>query len=122
MNISELRSKLFEEIQYVPESQLIELYNLIHSFRLRFQSVSSTPPNSIMQFAGCWSDLPTEAYTEFLDDLSQRRQQAFSQRQNREASFERLFEKGEGCNKLRQPSHHESDHREINHGFSGFWE
>ncbi|XGV95742.1 MAG: hypothetical protein ACAF41_23745 [Leptolyngbya sp. BL-A-14] len=33
----------------------------------------------------------------------------------------RLFEKGEGCDKLRQPSHHESDHREINHGFSGFW-
>jgi hypothetical protein len=87
MSTSDLKTKVLEEIQLVPEDQLIELYNLVHSFRLRLNSVS-TPTQSIMQFAGCWNDLPTATYTELLDDLSQRRQQAFSQRQDREASFD----------------------------------
>jgi hypothetical protein len=41
-----------------------------------------------MQFAGCWSDMSDEAYIEWLDDIDLRRQQAFSQRQNRETSFD----------------------------------
>ena len=86
MNISDLRTKVLEEIQHVPEDRLIELYGLVHSFRLGSTSVS-TPPQNIMQFAGCWSDLPNETYTEWLDEVSLRRQQAFSQRRNREASL-----------------------------------
>jgi len=85
--ISDLKTKVLEEIQLVPEDQLIDLYNLIHSFRLGFDS-ASTASQSIMRFSGCWNELPTETYTEFLEDLAQRRQQAFSQRQYREASFD----------------------------------
>ncbi|MEQ8468601.1 hypothetical protein [Coleofasciculus sp. E1-EBD-02] len=83
MNISDLRTKVFEEIQSVPDDRLIELLEVIHSFRLRSEPVSS-PIQLIMQFAGCWNDLPKETYTEFLNDISQRRQQAFQERQNRE--------------------------------------
>jgi len=83
MNISDLRTKVFEEIQSVPDDRLIELLEVIHSFRLRSEP-ASTPIQPIMKFAGCWNDLPNETYTEFLDDISQRRQQAFQERQNRE--------------------------------------
>ncbi|GET41909.1 hypothetical protein [Microseira wollei] len=86
MNVSELRAKVVEEIQNIPEDKLTELLNLIHAFRLRLEP-ASFPRNSIMKFAGCWNDLPDDIYSEFWDDISQRRQQAFSQRQNRETSF-----------------------------------
>ncbi|MEQ9482931.1 hypothetical protein [Coleofasciculus sp. F4-SAH-05] len=83
MNISDLRTKVFEEIQSVPDDRLIELLEVIHSFRLRSEP-ASTHIQPIMKFAGCWRELPNETYTEFLDDISQRRQQAFQERQNRE--------------------------------------
>ena len=82
MNSSELRTKVLQEIQSVPDDKLIELLELIHTFRLRSEPAHS-PSQMIMKFAGCWQDLPNETYTDFLDDISQRRQQAFQQRQNR---------------------------------------
>jgi hypothetical protein len=82
MNSSELRTKVLQEIQSVPDEQLIELLELIHTFRLRSESAHSSS-QIIMKFAGGWRDLPNDTYTEFLDDISQRRQQAFQQRQNR---------------------------------------
>jgi len=82
MNVSELRAKVVEEIQNIPEDKLTELLNLIHAFRLRLEP-ASFPSHSIMKFAGCWNDLPDDTYTEFLDDISQRRQQAFTQRYER---------------------------------------
>lgn len=85
MNRSELRTKVLQEIQHIPENRLVELYNLIHAFRLQVDLVNAQP-QSILDFAGCWSDLPDETYTEFFGDISFRRQQAFSQRQHRETS------------------------------------
>jgi hypothetical protein len=85
MNDSDLRIKVLEEIQHVPEEQLSKLYHLVHSFRINSTS-KPTSFQSPMQFAGCWSDMSVETYDEWLDDISLRRQQAFSQRQNREAS------------------------------------
>jgi hypothetical protein len=87
MNDSDLRTKVLEEIQRVPENQLSELYDLVHSFRLS-ATFNRTLPQELMQFAGCWSDMSDETYTDWLDDISLRRQQAFSNRQNREASFD----------------------------------
>lgn len=87
MNISELRTKLFEEIQQVPEDKLMELYELIHSFR----SSADAPSNdakTILQFAGCWSDMLDETYTEFVDEMANRRQQAFNQRRDYEISLD----------------------------------
>jgi hypothetical protein len=88
MSLSELRTKLLAEIQQVPDDKLGELYDLIHAFQLRFSNGALDQPKTIMQFAGCWSDLPDETYTDFLDDISFRRQQAFSQRQHRETSLD----------------------------------
>ncbi|MDX2215811.1 MAG: hypothetical protein SFY66_21285 [Oculatellaceae cyanobacterium bins.114] len=85
MSSSDLRTEVWQEIQHVPDNRLRELLALIHTFRLRVEPVN-TQSRSILEFAGCWNDLPNETFTEFLDDISSRRQQAFSQRQSREAS------------------------------------
>ncbi|MDY7012398.1 MAG: hypothetical protein SVX43_02150 [Cyanobacteriota bacterium] len=86
MTRSDIRTKVFEEIQQIPDNKLLELLNLIHAFRLRSQPTPSQSQR-IMQFAGCWKEFPDETYGEFLDDIFLRRQQAFSQRQNRETRF-----------------------------------
>ncbi|MEA5619296.1 hypothetical protein VB711_15820 [Cronbergia sp. UHCC 0137] len=86
MNNSDLRTKVLEEIQHIPEDQLDDLYQLVHSFLLN--TISNHVPQNLMKFAGCWNDIPNEIYTEWVEDISVRRQQAFSQRQNREANFD----------------------------------
>lgn len=85
MNTSELRIKVLAEIQQIPEEKLAEVYKLIHEFRV--QGTQDSLPD-LMEFAGCWNDLPSETYTEFMDDVYTRRQQAFSQRVNRETSLD----------------------------------
>jgi hypothetical protein len=87
MNTSELRTKLLAEIQRVPDDKLGELYNLIHAFQQQSEGNPNTP-QTLMQFAGCWSDFSDEIYNDFLDDIAHRRQQAFSQRQHRETSLD----------------------------------
>jgi hypothetical protein len=70
MNISDLKTKVFEEIQQIPDNKLIELFSLIHTFRLRLKPAPSQA-QLIMQFAGCWKDLPNETYTALPDALEQ---------------------------------------------------
>lgn len=87
MNHSEWRAKVLQEVQQIPDAKLAQLYDLIHGFRLSSETNNhnATP---IMQFAGCWSNLSDEAYSEFSDEIAIRRQQAFSQRRNRETSVD----------------------------------
>ena len=86
MSDSELRVKLIEELQRIPEDKLTQLYDLIHHFRV--ESETSDRSIETMQFAGCWADSPDPIYAEFLEDLPMRRQQAFSQRRTREISLD----------------------------------
>jgi hypothetical protein len=81
MNNIELRAKILQEVEHIPEDQLIKLYEHIHLLRLSSGSIS---PLSIMEFAGCWRELPEEIYSELYASISQRRHQAFSQREDRE--------------------------------------
>jgi hypothetical protein len=87
MNPSEWKIKVFEEVQQIPDAKLAQLHELIHEFRLSAET-SGYNTSTIMQFAGCWSDLSDEAYGEFVDEIAIRRQQAFSQRRNRETSID----------------------------------
>ncbi len=83
MNPSILRSKVLKEVDLVPEDLLKELYDFIHFFRLGVES-SKKPAKKIMQFAGCWQDMPDEVFEEFLADSAERRKQAFSRRRSGE--------------------------------------
>ncbi|OUC16368.1 MAG: hypothetical protein B0A82_02290 [Alkalinema sp. CACIAM 70d] len=85
MNDSDLRTKVLQEIQQIPEGRLVELYDLVHTFRLNAKSRQSA---STLQFAGCWNELDDAVYSDFLDDVMLRRQQAFSERPDRETSID----------------------------------
>ena len=65
MNVSQLRAKVVEEIQNIPEDKLVELLKLIHAFKLRSEP-ASFPRNSIMNFASCWNDLPEDTYNDLV--------------------------------------------------------
>jgi hypothetical protein len=81
MSRSELETKVLEEIQLLSEERLVELYDIIHAFQLAANRTRNT-----MKFAGCWNDLPDETYAELTEDLTQRRQAAFSERRTHETS------------------------------------
>jgi hypothetical protein len=72
MNLTDLRAKVWEEIEHVPDEKLVELYHLVQTFWRSTEPSIADP----MSFAGCWSDLPEDIHNDFLDDLSDRRQQA----------------------------------------------
>ncbi|MCC5638611.1 hypothetical protein LC593_22810 [Nostoc sp. CHAB 5844] len=73
MNHAEWRVKVLEEVQQIPDAKLAQLYELIHGFRLSSETKSNNAA-AIMQFAGCWKDLSDKEYSEFLDEISIRRQ------------------------------------------------
>lgn len=81
-----VREKVLEEIKSIPEEKLPEIFDFIHSFRLNTQ-LSIAKSDQAMSFAGCWQDMPDEVYDEFITEISQRRQAAFSRRRNREAGI-----------------------------------
>jgi hypothetical protein len=85
MKRSDLRTKVWEEIVNVPDDKLVELYHLVQTFRQHSESTIAHTPN-VMTFAGCWSNLSEDIYSEFLSNLDDRRQQAFSERRFRETS------------------------------------
>lgn len=87
MDSLNLRTKLITEINRIPEENLEELFNFIHYFRLGVE-VSKSPLEQTMQFAGCWNDMSDEIFNDFNEDIKARRQQAFLERRNDEASFD----------------------------------
>ncbi len=81
MKKSTLRTRILEEIHLIPESKLADLYDLIHYFRLGLET-SKSNTEQIIQFAGCWQDMPDETFAKFSRELAERRQQVFSRRRN----------------------------------------
>jgi len=86
MNSSTLKPKVLEEINLVPEDKLRQIYDFVHYFRLGLEMSRSNARQTTMQFAGCWRDMPDEMFTDFLEEITQRRQRAFSRRRSGEAS------------------------------------
>lgn len=86
MGKSVIRNKVMEEIKLVPEYKLSEIYDFIHYFRIGLQK-SKGNMEQIMKFAGCWKDMPDKVFNDLLDEIRQRRGQAFSRRRSGEASI-----------------------------------
>ena len=87
MNGSTMRNKVIEEIQLIPEDKIEELYHFIHDFRLGLQT-SADEGNRIMQFAGSWEDMPAEIFTQFTEEIAQRRRHTFTGRRGSETSLD----------------------------------
>ncbi len=86
MKTSILRKKVVEEINQIPNEKLAEILDLIHHFRLGLQSTDKNK-TTLMDFSGCWNDMPEEVYQDFMHDITERRHTAFSGRENREAGI-----------------------------------
>jgi hypothetical protein len=87
MDSLNLRTKVVTEINLVPEDKLEELYNFIHYFRLGVE-VSQVSLNPTIEFAGCWNNMSDEIFTDFNEEISIRRQQAFLGRRSDETSLD----------------------------------
>lgn len=83
MNTSTVKTKVLEEIDLVPEDKLPQVYDFIHYFRLGLET-SRGDTDRIMQFAGCWQDMPDDMFAEFLEEVAKRRERAFSRRRGSE--------------------------------------
>lgn len=77
------QDQIIKEIQQIPEEKLAELYDFIHYFRLGLEA-SKKYDDSIMQFAGCWQEMPEEVFEDFSQEIVQRRKRAFTRRKNNE--------------------------------------
>jgi hypothetical protein len=75
-----IKTKVLQEIDLIPEDKLVDVYNFIHYFRLGLEKSEAKDTQPILAFAGCWQDMPDEAFNDFTTEISQRRQQAFKQR------------------------------------------
>ena len=83
MSSSAERTKVMQEIELIPEDKLPDVYTLLHYFRLGLQSAEKQR-RSVMQFAGCWEDMPGESFAAFLQEVKERRRRAFSGRRSGE--------------------------------------
>lgn len=72
-----IKSKVLQEIDLIPEDRLTDLYNFIHYFRLGLERSRVECAQSIMAFAGCWKDMPEEAFADLVTEVRERRSQAF---------------------------------------------
>ena len=81
-----IRDKVMEEIKFIPEHKLSEIYDFIHYFRVDSQK-SKVNIDQIMQFAGCWKDMPKDVFNDFSEETKERRSQAFVRRRNDEAGI-----------------------------------
>ena len=68
-----IKDKVLQEIDLIPEDRLTEVYNFIHYFRLGLEKSHLTKSQSILAFAGCWQDMPDEAFADFTGELNKRR-------------------------------------------------
>jgi hypothetical protein len=79
------QNQIIAEINLIPEDKRKELYELIHNFRIGLER--SNNKDKIMQFAGSWSDMPEEDFSDFCEEIEQRRQITSSRRFDDETLF-----------------------------------
>ena len=83
MSQLEIREKVIEELRNIPDEKMENIYEFIRHIRTDPQN-SRTNADTIMGFAGCWSDMPDNAYSDFIQELSDKRAQAFAGRRKNE--------------------------------------
>lgn len=73
------QDQIIAEINLIPKDKHKELYDLIHKYRVDLE-ISKNNVNEIMEFAGSWSDIPEENFSDFSEEIEQRRQASSSRR------------------------------------------
>lgn len=83
MEAIQTRNKLLYEISKIPDENLPDIYNLIHSFRLGL-NIKDKNSKKILNLAGSWKDMPEEDFNDFMEEIRIRRRNAFSFRRKHE--------------------------------------
>ncbi len=86
MSVSIERERILDEIQRIPEDKLVEVYAILHYFRVGIEA--SRTKGSVMRYAGSWDNMPEETFAKFMQGTSARRQQAFMGRRSHEAGVD----------------------------------
>ena len=79
----QIREKVIEELRGIPDDKMEKVYEFICYLRAEPQN-SRINVDKIMGFAGCWSDMPDSAFAAFIQEMRDRRTQAFSGRRKNE--------------------------------------
>lgn len=83
MSQLEIRDKVIEELRNIPDEKMENICDFIRNIRTDPQN-SRTNVDMIMGFAGCWSDMPDNAYSDFIQEMSGGRAKAFAGRRKNE--------------------------------------
>jgi hypothetical protein len=79
----QIREKVMEELRGIPDEKMEKIYDFIRYLRTEPQN-SKANVDKIMGFAGCWSDMPDNTFSEFIQEMRDRRAQAFAGRRKNE--------------------------------------
>jgi hypothetical protein len=86
MNSLQIKNKVLQEIDLLPDDRLPDVYNFIHFFRLGIEKAEGAGAQSILAFAGTWQEMPDEMFEEFVVEVEERRRQAFTRRREHEGN------------------------------------
>ncbi|MGZ8175383.1 MULTISPECIES: hypothetical protein [Methylobacter] len=76
-----IQDDIIKELQYIPETKLNELYELIHSFRLRFSNETQKPTEG-QTLAGCLKEY-TNGYIPTIQAVQQAWEAATNEKHHR---------------------------------------
>ncbi len=85
MHTSTMRDKILDELSKILDDKVSEIFDVIHYFRIGL-GTKTTNPQNILKLAGSWNDLSEDDFNEFLEDVKNRRNNAFNSRGIRETS------------------------------------
>lgn len=86
MNSLQIKDKVLQEIDLLPDDKLSDVYNFIHFFRLGIEKSQDIGAQSILKFADSWQEMSDEVFEEFVVEIKERRNQAFTRRREHEGS------------------------------------
>jgi hypothetical protein len=83
MTSSILKNKLINEINLIPDEMLSEVYSFVHYFRLGTEKGVKNKKD-LLSFSGAWNDIGDEKFSNYMEDIANRRRNAFSDRRENE--------------------------------------
>jgi hypothetical protein len=86
MTSLQIKDKVLQEIDLIPDDKLPDVYNFIHYFRLGLEKAGLSDTKSNLAFAGSWQDMSDEMFNDFTAEIKERRHQAFTRRRGHEGS------------------------------------
>lgn len=63
------KNMLINEINLIPEDKLLDLYQVVHYFRLGLERSLVAERKTILEFAGCWQDMEQTDFDDFLAEV-----------------------------------------------------